>query len=187
LPTPPLRNIVFAPPLPGPLAAAVRELELGPALKVVSEYSRRFWEDEGQSGLVLTDQHFGVAWSASDSYSSQHGLLTQFVTGAAAHRWSQLPEHRRIEQALRELFVVYPEGKALRAGPAVTLSWVDERYTGGGYAAYAPTQLTRFFPALRKGTARLRFAGEHTEALAGYMESAVRSGHRVARELGSPP
>ena len=31
------------------------------------------------------------------------------------------------------------------------------------------------------------FAGEHTEALAGYMESAVRSGHRIAREIGPAP
>ena len=33
---------------------------------------------------------------------------------------------------------------------------------------------------LRRPAGRLHFAGEHTEALAGYMESAVRSGHRVA-------
>jgi monoamine oxidase len=44
-----------------------------------------------------------------------------------------------------------------------------------------------FWPVLRSGTGRVRFAGEHTESVAGYMESAVRSGHRVARELGSPP
>ena len=128
-----------------------------------------------------------LAWSSSDSYTSPHGLLTQFVTGKAAQHGSVLSDQARIEVALRELAVVYPESIALRVGHNATASWVNEPYTGGGYAAYAPNQLARFFPALRKGTARLRFAGEHTEALAGYMESAVRSGHRVAKELGAPP
>jgi monoamine oxidase len=44
-----------------------------------------------------------------------------------------------------------------------------------------------FWPILRDGYQRIRFAGEHTEPLAGYMESAVRSGHRVATALGKPP
>ena len=63
----------------------------------------------------------------------------------------------------------------------------DERFTGGGYAVHHPGQFLRFWPVLRAGTGRIRFAGEHTETLAGYMESAVRSGHRVAHELGAPP
>ena len=33
---------------------------------------------------------------------------------------------------------------------------------------------------------RIHLAGEHTESLAGYMESAVRSGRRVARSIGAP-
>jgi monoamine oxidase len=42
-----------------------------------------------------------------------------------------------------------------------------------------------FWHALRAGTDRIRFTGEHLEAPAGYMESAVRSGVRAARRLGS--
>ena len=37
---------------------------------------------------------------------------------------------------------------------------------------------------MRAGTDRIHFAGEHLEALAGYMESAVRSGKRAAAGLG---
>ncbi|MGZ4675545.1 MAG: FAD-dependent oxidoreductase [Acidimicrobiia bacterium] len=36
---------------------------------------------------------------------------------------------------------------------------------------------------LRRPVGRMHFAGEHTEALAGYMESAWRCGHRVAAAL----
>ena len=186
VPMQPLRQVSFDPPLPHELQAAVRDLKLGPALKVVSEYAHSFWKDEGLSGLTISELPFGIAWSSSDSYESERGLLTQFITGSAARQLAQLSSAVRISACLRQLDVVYPEGARQRTGHNATMSWLDERYTGGGYAVYAPGQLTRFWPAIRQGTARIRFAGEHTEALAGFMESAVRSGHRVAKELGKP-
>jgi monoamine oxidase len=65
------------------------------------------------------------------------------------------------------------------------MAWSNEPYTGGGYALYKPGQVVPFWAALRSGTDRIHFAGEHLEAPAGYMESAVRSGLRAARRLGS--
>jgi monoamine oxidase len=67
------------------------------------------------------------------------------------------------------------------------MAWANERWTGGGYAVYGPGQLAPFWPVLRRTGGPLWFAGEHTEALAGYMESAVRSGHRVADAIGPAP
>ena len=45
--------------------------------------------------------------------------------------------------------------------------------------------MAAFWPVVREGLERMSFAGEHTESLAGFMESAVRSGHRVAAQLGT--
>jgi monoamine oxidase len=67
------------------------------------------------------------------------------------------------------------------------MAWADEPFTGGGYAVFAPGQFVPFWPVLRAPHGRMWFAGEHTETLAGYMESAVRSGHRVAGSIGHPP
>jgi flavin-dependent amine oxidoreductase len=53
--------------------------------------------------------------------------------------------------------------------------------TGGG-RVYRPRQMAA---VVREGLERMSFAGEHTESLAGFMESAVRSGHRVAAQLGT--
>jgi monoamine oxidase len=64
------------------------------------------------------------------------------------------------------------------------MAWANERYTGGGYAVYRPGQMP-FWSIAREGLDRISFAGEHTEALAGFMESAVRSGHRVAARLSA--
>jgi monoamine oxidase len=190
VPPPALRAVSFDPPLSSELAAMIDELDLGHALKVSTQYERRFWLSEGFSGFTITDLPFGVGWDASDSMpggAERPGVLTQFVTGDAARSGAALGDRARIASFQEQLDLVYPEGKPDRTGIATTLAWTQERYTGGGYAVFAPGQVTRFWPLVRQGHGALWFAGEHTETLAGYMESAVRSGHRVAAAIGPAP
>jgi monoamine oxidase len=178
--------VTFAPALPRSVAAVIERLELGSAVKVIHEYATRFWEAEGVPGFTLSDLPFTVAWAATDSYPSTGGILTQFVTGRPARAAARLGDAHRIAAFQRQLDRVYPEGRSLLTPNAATMVWAHEPYTGGGYAVYRPGQMVPFWPVLRDGLDRIKFAGEHTEALAGFMESAVRSGHRVARLLGRP-
>jgi len=55
--------------------------------------------------------------------------------------------------------------------------------TLGGIAAYAPGQLTAYWAAVRRRYGRLLLAGEHTDAYAGTMEGAARSGRRAAAAI----
>jgi monoamine oxidase len=188
LPPTVLRRIRFHPGLPARLATAVAQLDLGQAAKVATQYRRRFWHALGTAGFTLTDQPFHVAWAATDSSGGPEdpGILSQFITGDAARDAARLPAAARISAFQRQLDLVYPEGVPLRTDHAATVAWADEPHTGGGYAVFAPGQLLTAWGAFRSGAGPLRFAGEHTEALAGYMESAVRSGHRVAAGIGAP-
>jgi monoamine oxidase len=175
----PLRDVRFDPALPPAVQAMVDGLDLGHAGKVISRYEPAFWRAEGWSGLTVTDLPLGVTWDATDSYDSGSvGLLTAFLTGDGARRVDADDVHRQLDE-------IYPEGR--RTGEAQTIAWSDEPLTGGGYAVYRPGQVLPYWPVLREPTGPIHFAGEHTESLAGYMESAVRSGHRVAREIGAAP
>jgi monoamine oxidase len=190
VPPPVLRAVSFDPPLPSEAAAMIGELDLGHALKVSTQYDQRFWLSEGLSGFTITDLPFGVGWDATDSMPGgidRPGVLTQFVTGDAARFGAALGDRDRIASFQQQLDVVYPEGRQAKSSLATTMAWANEHYTGGGYAVYAPGQMTRFWPLLREAHGAIWFAGEHTETLAGYMESAVRSGNRVAAAIGSVP
>lgn len=68
---------------------------------------------------------------------------------------------------------------------AATVSWALEPYSGGSWTAYAPGQVTAYWRALREPSGRLHMAGEHTDAYTGYMEGAIRSGRRVAQQIGA--
>jgi monoamine oxidase len=189
-PPPALRAVLFDPPLSSEVAAMIGELDLGHALKVSTQYDRRFWLSEALSGFTITDLPFGVGWDATDSApggAARSGVLTQFVTGDAARSGAALGDQARIASFQRQLDAVYPEGGQHRTAIATTMAWANERYTGGGYAVYAPGQMTRFWPLVRQAHGAIWFAGEHTETLAGYMESAIRSGHRVAAAIGPAP
>jgi monoamine oxidase len=187
VPPPPLRDVHFEPALPGPVATAIAGLDLGAATKVVNEYRTPFWRATGQSGFSMTDLPYRISWDAADSYEASAGLLTAFITANSGRAFAALADSARVERVRDELAVVFPESPGQLAGPAATMAWTDEPFTRGGYAAYKPNQLAAFWEPLRAGTARIRFAGEHLEALAGYMESGVRSGARAAAAIGAPP
>ncbi|MCU1453467.1 MAG: hypothetical protein JWN46_1613 [Acidimicrobiales bacterium] len=186
-PLTPLRTVTFSPALPATVADTVHGLDLGSAAKVTIEYRTRFWETGEGSGYTVADLPIGLAWSPTDSYGSERGLLSAYVTGDAAGAAARLADDERIADAARQLDQIYPEGAAQRTLHAATTAWANEPFTGGGYAVFRPGQMLPCWPVLRAGTGRIRFAGEHTETLAGYMESAVRSGHRVAKALGPAP
>jgi monoamine oxidase len=186
VPTPPLRHVHFDPPLPTALADAIAGLGLGAATKVVNQYRTPFWRVHGQSGFSMTDLTYRISWDATDSYSAPAALLTTFTTADNGRVLSALTSRARVERVRHELAVVFPDSAAQLAGPAATVAWANEPFTGGGYASYAPGQLVRFWEPLRAGTDRIHFVGEHLEAPAGYMDSAVRSGIRIAERIGRP-
>ena len=124
--------------------------------------------------------------NTTTGYGTVAGKL-RITTANNGLAFAALAATARIDRARDELAIVFPQSPAQLAGPAATMAWPDEPFTRGGYAVYKPSQLSAFWEPLRAGTDRIQFAGEHTEALAGYMESAVRSGIRIATRLGSPP
>ena len=71
----------------------------------------------------------------------------------------------------------------MRKGVTVVTDWTDDPWSLGCYAAFGPGQLSSSWPLLRRPHGRVLLAGEHTDAMAGYMEGALRSGRRVAAAI----
>lgn len=186
VPPPVARRIEFRPGLPRDVHTALDHVDLGPAVKVLQQYPERFWRADGASGVIVTDQPFAIGWDATDSVPGADGILTTFTTGRRGTAFTRMNRDTRIVAVNHQLEAIYGPAAANPVAVA-TEAWPDERYTRGGYAFFAPGRFLATWPVLHAAHGRLHFAGEHTESLAGYMESAVRSGHRVARRIGHPP
>lgn len=197
VPPPPLRAVRFEPALPSGLAAAITGVDLGSTVKVSSRYDRRPWTAAGYSGLTVTDLDYHVAWEATDGAADggvppqeSPAVLTTFTSGAAGAMLTGLGAVERIATVGAQLDATYSasvaSGGTGRTDRAATVAWAAEEFTGGGYAFWRPGQVLPMSGVWRESTGPIWFAGEHTEVLAGYMESAVRSGERVAAAIGAP-
>ncbi len=70
-------------------------------------------------------------------------------------------------------------------GRAFVDHWARDPWTQGSYAALLPGQYTRFAGFAGRAEGAVHFAGEHTAPLVdqGYLNGAVRTGVRAAREV----
>ncbi len=177
--TPALCNqIVFEPALPSRRAELQRRWPAySPARKTVHVYPTPFWRDEDLNGQII--QADGpVMWAYDNSPpDGSLGVINAFVVNAAlsadtaeaSQMLAQIYARALGEPALRP--VQYHEYDWARADPW-TLSCVS---------AMPPGLWTELGDALHPPAGRLIWAGTETADIwAGYMDGAVRSGHRAA-------
>jgi monoamine oxidase len=183
-PLPPLRAVRFDPALPRPLAGAVAELGYGTGTKTLLGYDRRVWRDEGYSGYAVTDLAVGTTWEATDGQPGSRGVLLGYTVGPAGVTLGDESGVDRVATVTADADVLFP-GSADAQLAGESIAWQDEPYTGGTYTAFKPGQVTAFWRAIREPFGRVHWAGEHTDTYTAYMEGAVRSGLRVAKEINA--
>jgi monoamine oxidase len=112
------------------------------------------------------------------------GVLTGFVLGSDAREWGRREAGER-ERAVLECFAGYFGDEALGPEAYAETDWGAEIYSRGGYAGVpVPGMLLDHGPALAEPVGRIHWAGAETaSAWNGYMEGAVESAERAAREV----
>ncbi|HEX9259732.1 MAG TPA: NAD(P)/FAD-dependent oxidoreductase [Acidimicrobiales bacterium] len=173
-----LGRIEVDPPLPGPVLA----IGMGQGGKVSVQFARRLWLDQGCDGSVLSDKPFGELWETTAAHGGDHGVLTALLSSHDGATFLALPDpERRVRGEMARIF----KGLEGFAGTSVHHSWSNDPWALGTYAAFAPGQLSAVWPLLQAPHGRIVLAGEHTDAFAGYMEGALRSGARASRTIVS--
>ena len=172
VPVPVLASIEFEPGLPPVLATAVEKLSYGHGVKTMLQYERRFWPPGG----VISDLTFQTAWA------EDRRVISAYTAGRNGLLLGSVSRRTRPLLVADELDDAYPGSRALYE-LGETVAWHVDGWSQGTAVAYAPGQVGRFQAALRRPLGRLHFAGEHTDAFAGTMEGAVRSGRRAAEAV----
>src|SRR2546430_12324154 len=65
----------------------------------------------------------------------------------------------------------------------VSKSWDQDPWARGAFAYLRPGQMLSLLPHLARPEGRVHFAGEHTSPWSGWMQGALDSGLRAAREI----
>ena len=172
-------GIRFAPALPAAKAAMISAWPTaGSGLKVHVSYDKPFWRAQGHSGNIYNFDSGLFAWAADAS--PPDGLIGVITTlGLADENLS--PAARKA--ATLEILAQCLGPEALHPTDYVQFDWSKEVYTQGCVSPLGKGMLTRHGAAIREGSGRIAWAGTETAThWMGYMDGAIRAGHRAAAE-----
>lgn len=181
VPLPLLREISFDPPLSPAKQRAAREIPYAPVTKVFIQSRTRFWTEEGLSGFAATDLPIEEVWDLSAGQPGPRGILVAYTTGREAEQFSARPEAERLLLALDHMDQVFPGLRQQYEGGA-SKAWHDDPWARGAYPAFQIGQVS-LLPELRRSEGRIHFAGDHASAWPAWMQGALESGNRAAREI----
>lgn len=159
-------------------------MSCGSVIKCVAAYPKPFWRERGYSGEAFSPRGLVRATFDDCSADGSHAALVAFVVGDAARKLAKLPEHERRQLVLAELARLH--GSAAHSPTAyVDRNWLAEEWSCGCYVGVlGPGLLSRVAAGLRVPEGRLHFAGTETAVHhIGYLEGAIESGERAAREV----
>jgi monoamine oxidase len=181
-----LRNVEMITPLSRRKQRAIRQLAYSASTKVLFQCRRRFWEeDEGiVGGSTCTDLPIRrmVYPSHSDPTTPRGVLLASYTWGQDAARWGAMDPETRLEEALEDVAKIHLrvlEDFEVGASHA----WYEDRWARGAFALFNPEQQTELQADIVKPEGRIHFAGEHCSLYHAWIQGALESGIRAAKQI----
>lgn len=117
-----------------------------------------------------------IKWLSTEYHTPQGDLLVGFGTTPDE---LDVTDEAAVTAAVRELLP--PEAEVVATDAQ---DWSADEFAQGTWMAYRPGQVMRYATALQQAEGRIAFAGSDlASGWAGWMDGAVESGHRAARDV----
>jgi monoamine oxidase len=178
------RTIHFSPALPAAKQKLLARYTPGDMIKAQLIYPTPWWRSKGLSGQIVDDDGpAGVTFDNTPD-SGAPGVILGFVGGRYATQFRALSPAARKQAFVDELAAGLGD-EARGDSDYFDMDWTAEPFTRGcPTGSMAPGVMSRFGAAIRPPIGRIHWAGTETaDYWAGYMDGAVRSGERVAKEV----
>ncbi|HEX8619014.1 MAG TPA: NAD(P)/FAD-dependent oxidoreductase [Thermoanaerobaculia bacterium] len=161
----------------------IRHQGYGTNSKMMVGLNARPWVQMNVTAYTFTDLPFQACWDTSRGQSGQHAILTNFTGGKQGLAIGKGTLQDRAREFVAQAEQVFPGTAAAYTGKAVRQIWPEYEWSLGSYSCPRPGDYQRYFGALEQPQGRFIFAGEHTMAESGFMNSAVESGERAATHV----
>ena len=180
LPASTLRAVEIRPALPDEQQHAIARLSYGRATKALVQSSSVLFGLR-HARAFATDEAVGAFWDGSEEQGSAASIVAFLAGGSASG-----PLRERATAGGRELLSELC-WLGMNRAPVTAVhvgDWTADPWVRGGYAFIDPGFDPAWRPLLARRAGRMVFAGEHTsQRWQGYMNGAVETGQRAAREL----
>jgi monoamine oxidase len=179
-----LRSIAISPAFSEGKQRAIRELTYNSVTRVYIQSPTRPWIAEGLSGFAQTDLPIGTVWDCTEGQPGMRGILECYTSGERARGVASLSEPQRIRTAIENLQKVFPAVFRNDTNEkSASVAWDADPLAKGAFAWFKRDQMATLLPHVARREGRVFFAGEHTSPWFGWMQGALESGHRAAREV----
>lgn len=178
----------FQPPLSGNKMEALRSVHYASSTKVILSFKERFWEKEGiRGGKSITDRPSRFIYYPSHSFpgTTAGALLASYTSSDDSTLFQGMSEDDLMAVALEDLVKIHGEDiRPLWTGGLVK-KWGLDPYSLGAFALFTPYQQGQYAGELFQSEGRVYFAGEHTATPHGWIETAMKSALRAAKNINS--
>jgi monoamine oxidase len=177
-------RIEYSPLLPFQRDQLTQRYGMGALTKVACVYDRPFWRDKGFNGTGLDANGLVSATFDDSPPDGKPGIVFGFVGGDKCREYALLSKADRRQKVLDE-FAKFWGPDALKPTEFFETTWANEHWTRGCPVGIPATgALLAYGDRLRVPVGRIHWAGTETSNFwNGYMDGAVRSGERAAKEV----
>jgi monoamine oxidase len=180
-----LRHVEVLTPFSRGKQRAIRQLNYHASTKILFQVRDRIWEDEDGifGGATVTDLPIRrMNYPTPDPEVQRGVLLASYTWGQDALQWGAMDPHTRQEQALDDVARIHPRIREVYEF-GDSYAWYGDRWARGAFAMFIPEQQTELHEDIVKPEGRILFAGEHCSLYHAWIQGALESGIRAARQV----
>ena len=156
--------------------------------KVILSFSQRFWENDFiKGGKSITDLPSRFIYYPSHSFPNTEGgvVLASYTCSDDSTLFQGVDNETLKALVLEDLVKIHGEAiRPLCTGGEVK-KWGLDPYSLGAFAIYTPYQQTDYAAQLFANENRVHFAGEHTATPHAWIETAMKSAIRAAKNINN--
>lgn len=177
-----LRDIEIRPALSRPKARVIAQLSYYAGTRFLLQSRSRFWRSGNLSGSARTDRATEVWDSTFDQVTSRRGILGASVGGRVGRTVLDMTAENSLAFGVDLVADAFP---AIRSEfeKGFVQRWAQDPWARGAFPVFKPGEMSTLMPAIARPENGIHFAGEHTSSWTGWMEGALQSGERAAREV----
>ena len=149
--------------------------------RVFIQFKNRFWENENLNAWGYSDWPEEI-WQPTWDREGPKGIIMSYLRYGRATEIDQLSKEKRIEQVLDRWDNIFP-GANDQMENGISHAWALDQWSGGAWASPSSAQNETLGSHIVKAEGRIHFAGEHASEYHGWMQGALVSGLRAAKEI----
>ncbi|XP_078137939.1 L-amino-acid oxidase-like [Centroberyx gerrardi] len=179
--------IDFQPPLSTHKMVALRSVHYDSSTKIILTFSKRFWEKDGiRGGRSITDRPSRFIYYPSHSFQKNKTigvLLASYTCSDDSLLFQGTSDEDLKELVLKDLALIH--GKHVRSlcTGVLVKKWDEDPYSLGAFTLFTPYQHLDYAKELFQHEGRVHFAGEHTAFPHAWIETAMKSAIRAAKNI----